>query len=387
MEMYNAAAPRSNGVTFRYAQAEIDKYRNATDRNQYPNFDNVDYYINPATVTNHNISVSGGTDKSSYNLSVGYLDQDALLPGYNFKRYNMLLNYTNQVSKAVTVGTIMNLTYKNRQEPPFTGENLALTVYAAGPLYGPFLPDGSGRVVSRAYQLEGRNRNVQEDYAMGWQNTKEYNLNAQAYMDVKIMKGLTWSSKVAINYVDEFYKMYQHPYSAYLLQEKDPVTNDYMMSSFGPDLLGVTDQYSKTITPTVYTTLNYETRIKEDHNLRVLAGYEQLYYKFQTLRGRRINTVAPALTELTGYTSASEALFNTYPRLPSLSGPSEWAMQSLFGRVNYDYKGKYLLEANLRYDGTSKVSPDYRWDSSRPSQQDGWCQKKISCRTSPGSAT
>src|SRR5690606_16276163 len=59
------------------------------------------------------------------------------------------------------------------------------------------------------------------------------------------------------------------------------------------------------------------------------------------------------------------------PRLPSLAGPSEWAMQSFFGRINYSYKGKYLLEANARYDGTSKVSPGYRWGFF-PSMSAGW---------------
>ena len=370
MEMYNAAATRS-GVAFKYSQAEIDKYKNATDRNLYPNFDNIDYYFNPATVINHNLSVSGGTDKSTYNLSLGYLDQEALLPGYKFKRYNALLNYSNQISKRITAGTILNLTYKDRQEPPFTSENLALAVYATGPLYGPFLPDGSGRVVSRAYLNEGRNRNPQEYYIMGEQNTKEYNINAQAYLDVNLFKGLTWSSKIAVNYVDEFYKMHQVPYSAYLLQEKDPATNDYRIATFGPDVLGVTDQYSKTITPTVYTTLSYQTKIGDDHNISALAGYEQLSFKFQTLRGRRTNSVAPVLTELTGYSATGESLFFTFPRLPSLSGPSEWSMQSLFGRVNYNYKGKYFLEGNLRYDGTSKVSPDYRWGVF-PSLSAGW---------------
>jgi len=369
MEMYNAAATRT-GAAFKYPQADIDAYRNATDRNRYPNFDMVDHYFNPATVVNHNLSLSGGTDKSTYNLSLGYLDQDAMLPVYNFKRYNTLLNYSNQVSKAVTVGTILNLTYKNRQEPPFTSENMSLLVYAAGPLYGPFLPDGSGRIVSRGYQNEGRNRNPQEAFAMGWQNLKEYNFNGQAYIDVKFLKEFTWSSKVAVNYTDEYYKMYQHPYQAYLLNETDPATNDYKMSTFGPDILGVTDQYAKTITPTVYTTLTYDTKIKE-HTIKALVGFEQLYHRFQALRGRRTSTVAPVLTELPGYTSAGEALFFTHPRLPSLAGPSEWAMQSVFGRVNYDYKGKYLFEANLRYDGTSKVSPDYRWGLF-PSFSAGW---------------
>jgi len=373
MEMYNMAAARS-GVAFRYAPAEIEKYRNPTNPEQYPSFDYIDYYFRPGNATNHNLSISGGGDRSTFNVSLSYLGQEAMLPGYDFKRYNALLNYTSQVTKGITVGTSMNLTYKNRQEPPFTSENLALTVYAAGPLYGPFLPDGSGRIVSRAYQAEGRNRNPQEDYAMGWQNTKEYNINAQAYVDIKLFKGLTWSSKVAINYTDEYYKMYQHPYSAYLLQEKDPATGDYVTGPtafFGPDYLGVTDQYSKTINPTVYSVLNYETKIASDHNIKALLGYEQLSNKFQTLRGRRLNGVSTALTELAGYTNTGEQINATYPRLPGLSSPYEWALQSVFGRLNYDYKGKYLLEANARYDGTSRVSPEYRWGFF-PSVSAGW---------------
>jgi TonB-linked SusC/RagA family outer membrane protein len=373
MEMYNTAAERQ-GLAFKYDQAEIEKYRNATDRNLYPNFDNIDYYINPATVTNHNVSISGGNERNTYNVSLGYLDQNAMIRGYKFKRYNALLNYSTELSKAITVGTIMNLTYKDRKEPPFTGEGMALTIYAAKPLHGPFLPDGSGRIVSRAYAAEPANRNVQEYYAMGNQYTKEYNLNAQAYLDVKLLRGLTWSSKVAVNYVDEHYKMHQVPYQAYTLQQKDPNTGDYLTGPsafFGPDILGVTEQYAKVIQPTVYSTLHYDTRIAEDHGLRVLAGYEQLYSRNQNLRARRINTVAPVLDDLRGYSAENQSLFFSHPRLPGLSGPSEWAMQSFFGRINYDYKGKYLLEANLRHDGTSRVSPGYRWGTF-PSVSAGW---------------
>lgn len=370
MELYNVAAQRS-GLTFRYPLADIEKYRNSNGDPQFPSFDNMDYYINPATVMTHNLSVSGGTEKSTFNLSAGFLDQDAVFQGYKFKRYNVLLNYTNQLSKNVSVGTIMNMTYKDRKEPPFTGENMALLVYAAGPLYGPFLPDGSGRVVSRAYAGEGRNRNPQEAYAMGEQNTKEYNLNAQAYIDIKPFKGFTWSSKVAINYTDEQYKMYQHPYDAYLLQDRNATTNEYKRDTFGPDILGVTDQFAKTLNPTLYSTLTYETTIASNHHIKALAGYEQLFNKYQNLRGRRINSVAPVLEDLTGYSPSGESLYFTHPRLPSLAGPSEWGMRSFFGRLNYEYKGKYLLEGNLRYDGTSKVSPDFRWGMF-PSFSLGW---------------
>jgi TonB-linked SusC/RagA family outer membrane protein len=368
MEMYNAAidAKRTNGVPVKYPDAEIEKYRTPSD--QYPSFNYVDHYVKPALVTNHNLSMSGGGDKNTFNVSVSYLDQDALLPGYNFKRYNGLINYTSQLTKAITLGTSINATYKNRQEPPFTGENMMLAIYAAGPLYGPFLPDGSGRIVTRAYSVEGRNRNPQEMYEMGWQNTKEYNLNGQVSLDIKLLKNLVWSSKAAVNYVDEYYKMYQHNYNSYILQERDG--NDYKMFTFGPDIVGVTDQYSKSLQPTIYSTLNYNTTFGE-HNIRALAGYEQVSYKIQGLRGRRLNTVSQALTDLTGYNNTSESLYFNHPRLPGNISPSEWGLRSYFGRVNYDFGGKYFLEGNLRYDGTSKVHPDYRWGLF-PSVSAGW---------------
>jgi TonB-linked SusC/RagA family outer membrane protein len=369
MELFNAAvdASRTNGVPVKYPQAEIEKYRTPSD--QYPSFDYVDHYVRPAFVHNHNLSMSGGSEKNTFNVSLSYLNQEALLPGYNFKRYNGLINYSSQLTKAITLGTSINATYKDRQEPPFTGENMMLAIYAAGPLYGPFLPDGSGRIVSRAYTVEGRNRNPQEMYEMGWQNTKEYNLNGQVFVDIKLMKNLVWSSKAAINYIDEYYKMYQHTYNSYVLQER-AANGDYAVFNFGPDIPGVTDQYFKRLQPTIYSTLTYNTQWG-DHNLKALVGYEQVSQKDQALRGRRTSTVSQALTDLTGYNATNESLYFNHPRLPGNVSPQEWGLRSWFGRVNYDYQGKYFLEGNLRYDGTSKVHPDYRWGLF-PSVSAGW---------------
>ncbi|RZM19228.1 MAG: TonB-dependent receptor [Pedobacter sp.] len=164
--------------------------------------------------------------------------------------------------------------------------------------------------------------------------------------------------------------MHQRDYDAFLFRKADGAA-DYTRETFGPDILGVTDQYRKEINPTFYSTLTYDTKIGENHNLKFLAGYEQLSNRVQGLRGRRINSVAQELDELGGYLAAGESLFFNHPRLPGNIAPQEWSMQSFFGRVNYDFKGKYLLEANLRYDGTSKVSPDYRWGVF-PSVSAGW---------------
>lgn len=373
MELYNQAAERS-GVAFRYDQDEIQKYRNAKNDPQYPNFNSLDYYFKSALVTNHSLSLSGGSDKSTYNISLGYLDQEGMIAGYEFNRYNALLNYTNQITDHIKVGTSLKMTYKDRKEPPFTGEGMALSIYAAGPLYGPFLPDGSGRVVSRAYQSEGRNRNPQEYYEMGNQTAKDYNLNAQAYVEIEPIENLKWTTKFAVDYLDRYYKMHQQNYDAYLLQERDE-SGDYRRSTFGPDVIGVTDDYSKFISPTIYSTLAYEKTFNSKHNFNGLLGYEQTSYRSQGLRGRRTNTAFGSIGELGGYSPEGESLFFSHPRLPGITGPSEWALRSFFGRINYNYDGKYLFEANLRYDGSSRLSPKTRWDYF-PSFSAGWVASK-----------
>src|SRR5699024_5389608 len=70
-----------------------------------------------------------------------------------------------------------------------------------------------------------------------------------------------------------------------------------------------------------------------------------------------------------------EILYFSHPRLPGVIQPSEWALQSLFARVSYNYDEKYFIESNLRYDGTSKVSPEYRWGLF-PSFSSAWMASK-----------
>src|SRR5688572_10756263 len=101
--------------------------------------------------------------------------------------------------------------------------------------------------------------------------------------------------------------MYQHNYSSFVLQERT-AGGDYVPFSFGPDILGVTDQYAKTILPTIYTTFTYDTRFGNDHALKGLVGYEQLSFRTQSLRARRSVTVSQSLTDLYGYSATGELL-------------------------------------------------------------------------------
>ncbi len=374
MEMLNTASA-NDGKALPYTQEAIDAYRNAPPgSHEYPNFDAIDYWFQNATVKNNNLSVSGGGEKNTYSVSFNALNQNSMIPGYQFDRYNGLIKNDLELSKWLTIGTTVNLTSKYTGQPAANSLFTPMYIYTTSPLNEPFLPDGSGRPVTRSYAGEAPIRgrpSLQETFIMGKQYYKEVNLNPQIYVDLMPFKGFKITTKAAINYVDIFYKMHQQNYTAYSLHEKDPVTGDYLAIPKNADVLGVTDDYSKDYTKTFYSVASYQTTLAESHDLGFLGGYEQNSFRHQQLRATRSNTVNPALTELQAYTATNQELFKQTARMLGYNAPYEWSLQSVFGRVNYAFKHKYLLEGNIRYDGTSRVSPAYRWGVF-PSVSAGW---------------
>lgn len=382
MTMFNTAYDRSNPEQVYYPESEIEKYRNGT----YPwNFNSVDYWFKNATVQNHNLSMSGGGDKSLYNFSVSALTQDAMAPGYRYNRYNGLFNYSTDVNDWLTMSTSFNLTSTEDTRPPMMNLFVPMYIYATSPLSPPYLPDG--RIAGEAYvgeQVVQYRQSPQEVFDLiGNQFFNTNNLNAHMNFEVKPLEGLTWRTKFAVNYQYRYFKMHQKDYKTYFWHNIDIFPNDGLdvlpdnqtSVSLAAEVPGVTDEHMTEYTPTIFSTLVYDTTIDEDHNVSAMAGYEQVSFKRRILRANRPSSVAPYLTDLQGYSSEGEKLYNTHFRLAALERPEEWGIRSFFGRVAYNYQEKYLFEANLRYDGTSKVSPDYRWGLF-PSASAGWVMSK-----------
>jgi TonB-linked SusC/RagA family outer membrane protein len=365
MEFYNAARRRAKQAEL-YTADEIAAYRNATDKIQYPNFDWMDYYFNPAQAVNHYLAFSNVTDRSNFKASFNYLNQDGILPEINFKKYNFQINASNQLTKKIKVGIVVSGFYKLNHEPPGWDVTGALSVYQCGPNYMPTLPDGSGRLTAWAYPKEGHNATSPAVFTghNGERLTQNYGMNSQLYLDVDLIKGLKWSTKIAYNFTankikDHVSTTHEHYYYFKLPGEADyslaPVTSP---SSSG----GVTDQYQISTLPTVNSILNYETQFAGSHNLRAMVGFEQQSYYYQYVSAKRASFPTNALAELnagsaTGSTNAGSA--------------NEWALRGFFGRVGYDYRGKYLIEVDARYDGTSRVAEANRWGFF-PSLSAGW---------------
>lgn len=351
MEMYNAARARSGLATF-YTQEQVDDYKNATDKSLFPDYNWPENTFKTATIYNHSLSFSKATENSRFRLGLNFTDQDGILPVFESKRYTVALNYENQVLKAVKVGTIINLLRRENTDPQGNGDgDLNRALYGRSPLAGPILPDGR-KSSGRAYSTEPFSTFAPIAFTNGNIKQSIYAVRTQAYVIVDILKGLQWETRGAFNFDYNFRKMHTYgtPGEFYFYQ---PINGEYVVdqSVGNPISLGVSDMSAFNTNPTVYSTLKYSTTIG-NHELNVMAGYENQSNYFRGLSGRRLVFPARSLAELNAGSPDGQSLTGT---------ANEWALQSYFGRIAYNYDGKYLLEGNLRYDGTSRVHPDQRW--------------------------
>lgn len=355
MEMWNSAHKRQ-GIANLFDQSVIDAYRNAGPNNpSYPNFNWVDHCINPAPVHRHNLSASGGNEKVHFYANLGYFDQEGVVIGHDYKKYTGQINVDAKINNRITFGADVSLAVGKRKEPWLYDTDFILLIYGSQPMYPPYMPDGV-RYTHGGWADKWVNRNPVAVANEGGRYLDSQTVRAISYLKVDILPELTWQIKGSVQYDHSFHKTHQYPVDCYYF------ATDTYSSDMWPSQLGVQDQFSTNTMPTFYSTLDYKETFLENHHLTALAGYNQEYFKNRYLTGYRRDYNFPELGEIdAGGTDGQSTTGTAY----------EWAIQSLFGRVSYDYKEKYLFEANIRYDGTSRISKENRWGVF-PSFSAGW---------------
>jgi TonB-linked SusC/RagA family outer membrane protein len=270
----------------------------------------------------------------------------------------MRLNLDFNVGKYVRIGTNNNFIYSNTEESTADSQTeMILYINTMPPTMTPYLSDGSGRYPARDIPEIWRNRNPQMIIDNAGHNLiNRYNLNTQGYVEITPFKGLSWKTTGAWvwNQTRKFHSNY--------LAEGYVFTTGEFYGMFEGNNLGIyrnRDWYSNLIFNSV---LNYNVTLAENHHLAAIAGYEQQTMDYETDRIRR-----------QGYSTTTTTDINAgSPSGQEVSGRStRWVLQSYFGRINYDFSGKYLVEGNVRYDATSKLAPENRW-SVFPSASVGW---------------
>lgn len=350
MELANLAW-KNSGTGKQYTQDQINLYRNNVGDPQYSNFDWQDYMFRTAVVQTHNLSMAGSTEKTTYNVALNFVDQPGTMRGFKYRKYNATIDLTARITNFIKVGTYANLMYGETEQPRQGQNDAFLSTLSQAPTYMPWLPDdGTGirRWTSSAYSFESHNKNMPAiigDDAMKRDNN--FDINAQLWLEINLAKGLTWYTKGAARLQSNKSKDWRG---------STTYTYDYHTGERSSELdkggLGLSVGDGRRFYTNLYSYLKYDLSLVDNaHNFSLMVGYNQESEKYETLNAYR-KDFAFDLPVLNAGGTADWS---------NSGGEEEWAIQSLFGRFNYDFKERYLFEANMRYDGTSRISDENRW--------------------------
>lgn len=343
---YYNMAMKNMGKQEAYTAEQIQKYRDGSDPDNYPNVNHLKWLLESGSgfQHQHNLSIQGGNNNLSYNLSVGYRNQEGMTANTNNERLTALFSMKSELSKCLHLNLNINA-YNNKYNAP-NGEPQSIDGmigYAVreGAIYAGRKSDGSF--------------GYQDNYSPeAWLNSESFvknisrNVSASTQLtwDTPI-KGLSIIGKAGVTYWTKYDKAYRA--ETYFDANK----------TIGPSTLSI---WTANNTYTTFEALaTYEKQIKK-HYFKLLAGTSVEQSSNKGLEGSRNTFPNNYLYEL-GSGDGSTASNN--------SSLEEYALQSFFGRVNYSFNDRYLLEANLRYDGSSRFAKGHRWGLF-PSVSAGW---------------
>jgi TonB-dependent starch-binding outer membrane protein SusC len=299
-----------------------------------------DEIFDPAPVQSYQLSATGGTEGSSYALSAGYYDQQGILIHTNFKRYTLRANSQFRIKNRIRLGENITIAYSNRVGVPggTTGAENALsmayripTIIPVYDIMGNFAgPNGGGLT------------NAQNPVAMLTRNkdngARRLRTFGNIYGEVDLVDGLTFKSSIGV----DLNTFNGSTFTIRNVEASEPNASNLLSENFDFN-----------INWTWYNTLNFQKIIAQDHEISILAGTEAIENNFRSFGANRSNFFSDDF---------SYRYLNTGAAGITNSGSgSEWALFSLFGKLDYAFKGKYLLSATIRRDGSSRFGEDNRY--------------------------
>jgi TonB-linked SusC/RagA family outer membrane protein len=296
-----------------------------------PTYDRISGLFRTARSSNYELSTQGGTDKSTYYIGLGYLNQESIVKPSDYTRYSARLNYDNYLSDKLKVGTSINFTRSDRNlsgsdNNPTGVINSALFPRSYLPIFntnGTYARYGSfDNHLALIENLDSK--------AVGWRTI------GNIYGEYAILPGLKLRSSWSVDNSSE----YDNSYSSTLISAGIP-TNGAASSAETKNLVLTNEQvlnYVKSFGP------------NKEHYLNALVG-------------NTINTVLNEGTSATGTGFAANSL-RSISVAATRSGSafrSESKLLSFFSKVSYTYKDKYTIDGSIRADGSSKFGSNKRW--------------------------
>jgi TonB-linked SusC/RagA family outer membrane protein len=336
----NPSNPQYWGEGYAYGNDNVDWYKTMYNDNSFSH--------------EHNISVNGGNEKTTYYLSGNFMDQKGMMR-FNqdfYDRYTLTAKINTKLSDQVAINYSSRFLRDSYQRPAALTDGFYNDLGRQGwptlPLYDPngflfsspspalLMQDGGADKTTKDWLYQQLQLVLEP--IKGWKTFGE--LNYRIRNDFR-----HWDSQQAYNHdvngVPYLYKLSSNVYE-----------------------YGFKENYFNT---NIYS--EYTTSFAEKHNLKVMLGFQAEQTKYRDLSAMRNGIIVPSLPTI-NTTSGIDADGRVVA--PTVSGQYQnWATAGFFGRLNYDYEGRYLLEANLRRDASSRFRSDSRWGWF-PSVSGGW---------------
>lgn len=303
-----------------------------------------------------NVQFSGGTDKTKYATSFGYLDDKGAAVNSSYKRYTTRLNLESKINDWITIGS--NIAYSGGRylqtdgADQSTSVNLFSYTVGAPAIYDPYLRDAAGNLVADpffgGYQFDfgnGENGNPVRRFLNNSNGIAEATLNKEQ-TDASTFLG-NFNAEIKITDWLDFETRYSGQFE---MNEGTSVSNPFYgqnASSFGA--LFVTKQ--KTTNQNFLQLLRFNKTFADNHNVEAFVAHESTDYRFDILQAGATGALIPMAETLYQYTTEYATPTN-YKR--------GYTLESYFGQLNYNYKQKYFLTASARRDGSSRFYKD-KW--------------------------
>lgn len=369
MTIYNEKSMNNiNGGTIVYKEEDFEAFRNGTRRTTDWN-DLV--FSNYAPQTQHDISISGGNERTTYFVSLGYFYQEGIFRSgdLNYNKFNLRANISTQIAKGIKFDINLNGIADERNTPYSSSVDIIRNYWKQGVLFPAYADPENTMLNYDGLDLEQNTIAMMTSDISGYRKfrKKYFQSSASVSFDfgeyVSALKGLTLKAMASYDYGMDNNESYRKEYYQYAYNDKTDTYTQKLYNESSPSRLR-REFYDKSQLLGQFT-LNYNRIFANVHSVGAVVGWEtQKRQGDNFYASRDLAFSMPYLLagvdggQIGGMNSGNNDLY-------------EHASEALIGRVNYSYNDRYLFEAQFRYDGSSKFAKGHRWGFF-PSVSAGW---------------
>ena len=365
MELVNEAS-ENIGTAGKYPQSVIDQWRqaeanpNGISESGYPNYvayPNTDWYdeiYQTKVMQEHAISLSGKDTRTRYNLGLTYLDNPGMIVRSGEQKYSVNLKLISDVTNWLQMGAQVWGTHSDRDRnnvDALSGWEFLKTVPGIYPYY-----DGKFGGIETSVE-DGAAHNplllLNGDGDSYYKTTHAY---ATAFAQVKFLKDFTFKTTFGYDYYNARHKYTDGQNESYSFSRGEVVSAPAALEALSSYMY-----YHHYYNWKVTNTLNWNHTFAQKHDVAALVGFEEGKNSDGNTDVKKMGMIDATITDLNTLTSEEYIRGNF----------TGYTYRSWFGRLNYAFDSRYLVEANFRYDGSSRFSPDNRWGFF-PSASAGW---------------